>query len=292
MDLPGEIYITSRSRTPSLIDVKSQSEKVFANLPDVIQEAIVSTEFSSQRLSISRVQNGEIDTEFMTQPMFYITSRTDSGIDLPELNVTDEKILSKYGLDLTANFADIRAYGARAFFEKENFSNGSKYSLCACATGYIWVSTTVTHLATDPSDFDDIEIQIGTYALKAKAITTVEIPCRHKLSGREGLFDGQLALLCSTVLGKYLRNRMIGQQYEEATDNAIIQARLYERAFATNIRCLINFEIHDHEKVAVLERIINIAKAIPSATAGHSMLYTIATRFGRPFEWMLHGFNA
>ncbi len=48
-------------------------------------------------MSISRVQNGEIDTEFMTQPMFYITSRTDSGIDLPYLNVTDEKVLGKYG---------------------------------------------------------------------------------------------------------------------------------------------------------------------------------------------------
>lgn len=176
-------------------------------------------------MSISRVQNGEIDTEFMTQPMFYITSRTDSGIDLPDLNVTDEKVLGKYGSDLTANFADIRAYGAKAFFEKENFSNGSKYSLCACATGYIWVSTTVTRLATDTWDFDDAEIQIGTYALKAKAITTVEIPCRYKFSGRDELFDGQLALLCSTVLGKYLRNRMIGQQYEDATDNAITQTR-------------------------------------------------------------------
>jgi len=39
-----EIYITSRSRTPSLIDVRSQNERVFAQLPDLIQEAAVSTE--------------------------------------------------------------------------------------------------------------------------------------------------------------------------------------------------------------------------------------------------------
>ncbi|KAF8856536.1 hypothetical protein BDZ45DRAFT_790388 [Acephala macrosclerotiorum] len=225
MDFSEEIYVTSRSRTPSIIDVKSQTERVFANLPDLIQEAVVSTEFSSPRLRISRVQNDVIETEFMTQPMFYITSRTDSGIDLPDLDVTDEKILGKYGSDLTANFADIRAYGAKAFFEKENLSNGSKYSLCACATGYIWVSTTLKYRTTDGWDFDDAEIQIGTYALKAKTITTIEIPCRYRPVGRDDHFDGRLALLCSTVLGKYLRNRMIGQQYEEATDNAIRQTR-------------------------------------------------------------------
>jgi len=44
MSLQTEIYVTSRSRTPSLIDVTSQNEKVFAQLPDLIQEAAVSTE--------------------------------------------------------------------------------------------------------------------------------------------------------------------------------------------------------------------------------------------------------
>lgn len=91
----------------------------------------------SPRLRISRVQEGILDTEFLSHPMFYIASRTDSGIDLPDLNVTDEKFLNKYGSDLTANFADIRAYGSKAFFEKENLSDGMKYSLCTCATGYI-----------------------------------------------------------------------------------------------------------------------------------------------------------
>jgi hypothetical protein len=33
-----------RSRAPSLIDVDSQNEKVFAQLPDLIQEAAVSAE--------------------------------------------------------------------------------------------------------------------------------------------------------------------------------------------------------------------------------------------------------
>lgn len=157
--------------------------------------------------------------------MFYIRSRTDSGVDLPNLDLTDEKLLGKYGSDLTANFADIRTYGAKAFFQKENLSNGSKYSLCACTTGYIWVSTIIIHASTN-GDFDEAEIQIGTYALKARAITTVEIQCQYKYAmNPSDLFDGQLELLCSTTLGKYLRNRMIGQQYEEATDNAIKHAR-------------------------------------------------------------------
>ncbi|KUJ09621.1 uncharacterized protein LY89DRAFT_274343 [Mollisia scopiformis] len=225
MDISEDVYVTSRSRTPSFIDVKSQSERVFTHLPDIIQEAIVSTEFSSPRLRISRVQDGILDTEYMTQPMFYITSRTDSGIDLPDLNVTDEKLLGKYGSDLTANFADIRAYGAKAFFEKENLSNGSKYSLCACATGYIWVSVTAVQQATSYPHLDDVEIQIGTYALKAKAITTVEIPCVYRCMSSDEPLGGEPALLFSTVLGNYLRNRMLGQQYEEATDNAIKTTR-------------------------------------------------------------------
>jgi hypothetical protein len=161
----------------------------------------------------------------MTQPMFYITSRTDSGIGMPDLNVTDEKILSKYGMDLTANFADIKAHGAKAFFQKENLSTGSKYSLCACATGYIWVSVRTLFESSDSEAFSDVEVQIGTYALKAKAITTMEIPLQYKYSGRDDPLDGQLALLCSTVLGKYLRLRIIGQQYEDAAETAISESR-------------------------------------------------------------------
>jgi len=170
-------------------------------------------------LRISRVQNARtIDTNLMTQPMFFITTRTDSGIDLPDLDLTDEKLLGKYGSDLTANFADIRAYGSKAFFQKQNLSDGSYYSLCACATGYIWVNVSLTHAATRVGHFSDVEVQIGTYALKARAITTAEIPCQYK-------YSGQLALLCSTVLAKYLRLRMMGQQYEEAAETAIKQSR-------------------------------------------------------------------
>jgi hypothetical protein len=161
----------------------------------------------------------------MTQPMFFITTRTDSGIGLPDLNLTDEKILGKYGSDLTANFADIRAFGSKAFFQKQNPSNGAKYSLCACATGYIWVSVSLKYAAPGLYEFSDVEVQIGTFALKAKTITTVEIPCRYQHSGQDGIMDGQLALLCSTVLAKYLRLRMIGQQYEEAAETAIKQSR-------------------------------------------------------------------
>jgi hypothetical protein len=51
MDISEEIYITSRSKTPSIIDIKSQSEKVFAQLPDLIQEAIVSTECENTVIS-------------------------------------------------------------------------------------------------------------------------------------------------------------------------------------------------------------------------------------------------
>ncbi|KAG4437806.1 hypothetical protein IFR05_006693 [Cadophora sp. M221] len=225
MSFEHEVYVTSRSRAPSLIDVTSQNERVFAQLPDLIQEAAVSTEFSSQRLRISRVQDGTIETDFMTEPMFFITSRTDSGIDMPDLNVNDEKYLGKYGSDLTANFADIRVYGSKAFLQKGNLSNGSLYSISTCATGYIWVSTTLIYENIDQGEFSDVEIQIGTFALKARAITTVEIPCRYRYSGRDDPLDGQLALLCSTVLAKYLRLRMIGQQYEEAAESAIKQSR-------------------------------------------------------------------
>jgi hypothetical protein len=160
--------------------------------------------------------------------MFYVRSRTDSGVDLPDLTVTDEKIIGKYGSDLTANFADIRAYGAKAFFQKENPSNNTKYSLCVCATGYIWV-----YVSPLPPFFESeagmpltgIEIQIGTFALKARAITTTDIPCRYKISDLNDPKDGQLALLCATVLAKYLRLRMIGKQYEEAAEFAIKESR-------------------------------------------------------------------
>jgi hypothetical protein len=39
-----EILVTSRSEAPSIIDVTSRNEKIFAQLPDLIQEALVSTE--------------------------------------------------------------------------------------------------------------------------------------------------------------------------------------------------------------------------------------------------------
>ncbi|KAF4633647.1 hypothetical protein G7Y89_g4469 [Cudoniella acicularis] len=219
-----EIYVTSRSRAPSIIDVKSQNERVFAQLPDIIQEAAVSTEFSSPNLQISRVQNMRlIESKFMTQPtcMFYITPRRDSGIEMPDLNVTDEKFLGKYGLDLTANFADIKVHGAKAFFQKQNLSTGSTYSLSVCATGYIWVNVRFLYRSEDPREFSDLEIQIGTYALKASAITTVEIPCQYRCIGLDDPLDGDLALLCSTVLAKYLRLRMMGQQYEYAAETAM-----------------------------------------------------------------------
>jgi hypothetical protein len=157
--------------------------------------------------------------------MFYVRSRTDSGVELPDLTVTDEKILEKYGSGLTANFADIRAYGAKAFFQKENGSNSTKYSLCVCATGYIWVYVSSLFPGFDTDGFSDVEIQIGTFGLKARAITTTEIRCQYKCSDLNDPQDGQLALLCATVLAKYLRLRIIGQQYEEATESAIRQSR-------------------------------------------------------------------
>lgn len=158
--------------------------------------------------------------------MFFIRPRTDSGVDLPDLTVTDEKILGKYGSDLTANFADIKAYGPNAFFQKLNDSNQTKYSICVCATGYIWVYVEPSFPGFDREKLSDVEIQIGTFALKARTITTTEVRCRYKLSQvKPSHFyhhqDGQLALLCATVLAKYLRLRMMGRQYEEAAEAAI-----------------------------------------------------------------------
>ena len=158
--------------------------------------------------------------------MFFVLPRTDSGVDLPDLTVTDEKILGKYGSELTANFADIKAYGPNAFFQKLNHSNHTKYSICVCATGYIWVYVEPSSPGLDREELSNIDIQIGTFALKARAITTTEIQCRYsssqiKRSSSYHHQDGQLAFLCATVLAKYLRLRMIGRQYEEAAEAAI-----------------------------------------------------------------------
>jgi hypothetical protein len=161
----------------------------------------------------------------MTQPMFFITPRRDSGIAMPDLNITDEKFLLKYGSDLTANFADIKAHGAKAFFQKKNNSTDTTYSLCTCATGYIWVSVRFLYKASTNEEFSDLEIQIGTFALRGSAITTVEIPFQYRDSRRHNPLDGQLTCLCSTVIGKYLRLRMMGQQYEYATETAISESR-------------------------------------------------------------------
>jgi hypothetical protein len=175
-------------------------------------------------LRINRVHNAQIiDVEYLTQPMFYIPPTNDSKIHMVDITVTDEKVLGKFGADLTANFADIRAYGADAFFQRENISDGAKFSLCACATGYIWVYVPLESVVVD--EFSLIKIQIGTFALKTRAITIVEIPCLFKYGISYEILNGQLALLCSTVLAKYLRLRMIGQQYEDAVESAIRQTR-------------------------------------------------------------------
>jgi hypothetical protein len=155
--------------------------------------------------------------------MFYISSRQDSGVDLPNLVLDDEEFINKYGSDLAANFADIRAHGADAFFQKENTSNGVIYSLSACATGYIWVYVSSDQEAMNP--IQEVEIQIGTFSLQSRTITTVEVPCRFKSPRSGPPKDGQLARLCATVLAKYLRLRTMGQQYEEATEIAIRESR-------------------------------------------------------------------
>lgn len=155
--------------------------------------------------------------------MFYISPNNDSKIDMIDITVTDEKVLGKFGADLTANFVDIRAYGADAFFQRENLSDGAKFSLCTCATGYIWVYVPFESVVVDR--FSRIQIQIGTFALKNKAMTIVEIPCLFKYGISSAMLNGQLALLCSTVLAKYLRLRMVGQQYEDAVESAIRQTR-------------------------------------------------------------------
>lgn len=246
MSVEYDIYVTSRSRAPSIINVNSQNEAVFAHLPDLIQEAAVSTEcksdsstfanlltriVSSPRLKINRVHDNNIDTTYMTEPIFSVTSRTDSGIDMPDISVTDEKVLGKYGSDLTANYEDIRIYGSKAFAQKQNISTGTTYSISACATGYIWVSVNFYHGFVGQYDSGDAAIQIGTFALKARTITTIEVPCEYTHLNHDDLLGGKLALLCATVLAKYLRLRIIGQQYEEAAESAIKESRRELSAF-------------------------------------------------------------
>jgi hypothetical protein len=160
----------------------------------------------------------------MTKPMFFITRR-DSGVSMPDLDIQDPKFLAKYGSDLSANFADIKASGPNAFLQRANKSNGTIYSLCTCATGYIWVSVRYLRESVNINDYSDLEIQIGTFALKARAITTMEIVTQYLPHQTLSPLNGSLALLCSTVLGKYLQSRMLGHQYEFATENAIKSSR-------------------------------------------------------------------
>lgn len=151
---------------------------------------------------------------------------------MPDISVTDETILSKFGSELTANFADIKAHGSAAFFQKENLSDDATYSLCACATGYIWVYISPSSICDEMEaadegwgEFSRLEIQIGTFALRKRAITTIEIPCHYRTGKVVAHMNGDLALLCSTVLAKYLRFRMMGCQYEYATETAIKETR-------------------------------------------------------------------
>ncbi|CAG8960515.1 hypothetical protein HYFRA_00008235 [Hymenoscyphus fraxineus] len=223
MTSDGTFIFTSLSRAPSTIHVTSENKRVFTQLPDIIQEAAIGTAYPHPNFYINRIPE---TANKLKRPTFLIAPRNDSGVSLPNINVTDEKFLAKYGSDLSANFADIRTMGGRAFLQKENMSNGSWYSLCTCATGYIWV--TVRYLFKSPfpdEQYSDIEIQIGTFALKARAITTVEVPCQYLASSRHDPLDGQLAFLCSMVIGKYLRLRIMGDQYESATETAITEAR-------------------------------------------------------------------
>ncbi|CAG8977611.1 hypothetical protein HYALB_00011714 [Hymenoscyphus albidus] len=199
MTSDGTFIFTSLSRAPSTIHVESENKRVFTQLPDIIQEAAIGTAYPHPNFYINRIPE---TANKLRRPTFLIAPRNDSGVSLPNINVTDEKFLAKYGSNLSANFADIRTMGGRAFLQKENMSNGSWYSLCTY-----------------------IEIQIGTFALKARAITTIEVPCQYLASSSHDPLDGQLAFLCSMVIGKYLRLRIMGDQYESATETAITEAR-------------------------------------------------------------------
>src|SRR5688572_26991585 len=126
MSASEERFVTSRSRTPSLIRVTSlydnenvvTRESTFVELPDIIQEAAVSTEcepypnyparlrqkprsdiitVSSPDVQINRAQDpisnaDSSDFCHLTQPVFFISTRTDSGISMPDLHLTDEKL--------------------------------------------------------------------------------------------------------------------------------------------------------------------------------------------------------
>ncbi|KAH8586217.1 hypothetical protein B0O99DRAFT_656952 [Bisporella sp. PMI_857] len=189
MTSSNQMFLTSRSRTSSLVVVKSEYEDIFGQLPDIIQEASVLTE-----------------------------------LELPDLDITDTKIIAKYGSDLTGNFAEIKAHGAKAFFQKQNASTGSTYSLCTCSTGYIWVDVLPISLKADEEEFMHLEIIIGRFALKTRDLILRKVPFRYRHISRNSVLDGQLTLLFSTVLGKYVRLRIKGYQYEAAMEAAILES--------------------------------------------------------------------
>ena len=116
-------------------------------------------------------------------------------------------------------------HGAKAFFSKKNDSTGDYYALCACATGYIWIRVLLRYQPKFPREWSDIEIQIGTFALQTRAITTASIPCRYRITKEGDIDDGKLAIFCATIMAKYLRLRMFGSQYEEAAEVSIKEGR-------------------------------------------------------------------
>jgi hypothetical protein len=171
-----------------------------------------------QKLTLSRVP------QILDEPKFLVTSRVDSAVDLPDLDETDEARLRKYGTDLTANFAEIRLHGAEAFFQKTNESTGKKYWLCACATGYIWVNILQSKPLRNGHE-REVDIQIGTFALKTRAISTTKLACNYNKWGNSIYKDEYLAALVSSIMAKYIRFRIMGYQYEEAADLATPRTR-------------------------------------------------------------------
>jgi len=97
-------------------------------------------------------------------------------------------------------------------------------------------------------------VQIGTFALRTRAITTVEIPYSYKApassSSERKYVSGALTRLFATLLANYLHLRLKGYQYEAATETAI---SLTLNSFPPFLRPLIQEELFRNLKGTMRE---------------------------------------
>lgn len=238
----GNVYLSSAQNVESGHWRKTPGG--FAQLPAIISQAIISSqggtiddgdEHTFQKGGATLLQQ----TPQRVCPHSF-ASQSSSGSEgttppnTREASTKDPRLRrysQKYGPELTANFLDIKQHGSKAFFRTKDPIDGDKYSLCSCATGYIWARILPQLDGNSADPWISLEMQIGTYALSTMALTLSSIPFQYKMTYDDDIIDGKLSLLCTTVLAEYFRLRVAGLQFEDAAEKAVKEARKELSAF-------------------------------------------------------------